>query len=178
MGNQYKKFEKLYKHIFKENYSKMGNTSINSVTENSSLLITDEINKIDQSDKYYLSEKLNGSSIIDIMTSSSLKISDNVKIKDFYLDQNSHNGHSYVVFRTINDKTYLCHLSGIPGSLMIETRKDKWNPPTNSNVFECPKTTEMFMNFCRTEKSKFGEYNASDNNCRNFAINLWAFLKV
>lgn len=129
---------------------------------------------IDESYKYYLSSDLNNSLISDIVTTTSLYHSENIKIIEFF-SANHYDGHGSVTFKTQDENIYCCHLKGTPGNLVIETKKVEWvtNGCLINNSFKSTKDLKEFFN---DQIATFGPYDSSNNNCYTFASNLQNFL--
>lgn len=125
--------------------------------------------------KYYLSPLLNGSHIHDIVTSDSLKFSDDTKIIAFY-SVTEIVGHGYIIFKDNHAHAYRCHLTGTPGNLVIETGKTTWKPDSVVKVYSSSKSTNDLKRFFDKQMNIFGEYNSINNNCVTFAQNIGLFL--
>jgi hypothetical protein len=133
--------------------------------------------------KYYLSEKLNGNLIKDIIYSAEFNsLNDNILITKFILGM-TYNCHGYILFKTNDDESYMCHLAGIPGDLNIIIQKDSWNKYIQATqnvegIKRCYKTIKEFKEHFQVLMKNFGPYDSKNNNCRHFSLAVADFLEL
>jgi hypothetical protein len=124
--------------------------------------------------EYYLSTKLNGSAVVEKITTVRIGQRESITMFTHPLFEDS--VHGYVMCCTDHGKTFLCHLSGSPGHLRIETKPLSHWDPGHYPVHDCKRalTFKNLMDF--VADYDFGSYVLGTKDCRTFAKDVVKYL--
>lgn len=120
--------------------------------------------------KFYLNPELNGSTVSDFRCTQD--IGDEEVLQEFYLiSDTTVPSHGFVIAKTNLGNSLICHLVGLPGSLVVEIKLDQWSP--TSEVQQSTHTLAELKIFLRAFDCV---YQLGTQDCRHFAALVGSFL--
>lgn len=120
---------------------------------------------------YYLSPLLNGSRIVDQISSTLIGGSYITTFANM-----SSKEHGCILCQTETGSVFQCHLVGTPGRLLIETRLSPTSVAYIERSQQCVKSRDELRGKLQEICATFGEYRVGTNDCTHFAQRLTDFL--